>query len=621
MSLLAEISTERNKKQNQIEELKAKVSFKEAYDKISHYAANGYESISDEDKKFTLKSFGIFDRPATPGLFMLRVRIPSGRLSVKQALVLSQVAKKYAKNYIDITTRAQVELRYLKIEDMPQILKELKDAGITTFQTGVDNFRNIVADPLNGYAFDSFIDTSSELSEIQNIFLENFDWVSVLPRKFNIAINGSSTNRCNVFGQDLGFTLAQKDGVYGYNVYLGGKVGAAAQSADIFVKQGEAAKFFVYLSTFFRELGFRDNRNKNRLKFMIDAVGMDKFVDELQEFSNTKFEKAGKTISLGDGGDNGGKTQLKDGFFAHLLAVPSGVFDGDKLAEYAELCEKHGGHSLNFTVEQNLYAIGVNSSFADNTQKASIFHTNLIACAGTKHCPFGVIPNKPDAIECADYLYERFGDVGGKLRQYWSACPKGCGIHGLGDIGAVGTKVARNKEVHLGVDIYLGGSMKSQHEGKLLVKGSLLSEAKEYIAEAVELYIQDRSEQDSFEEYFEKLSPALSAQCISFAVRLNTALQRKGLNTLKLKDLQKYASGKKEEAEIYAIGTHLYGAIFGEEPQEKSIFAAILKSDAPKNKKPQIDMSSLPALGVVAVNMTTPSKYKVFSEIATELEI
>ncbi len=621
MSLLAEISTERNKKQNQIEELKAKVSFKEAYDKISHYAANGYESISDEDKKFTLKSFGIFDRPATPGLFMLRVRIPSGRLSVKQALVLSQVAKKYAKNYIDITTRAQVELRYLKIEDMPQILKELKDAGITTFQTGVDNFRNIVADPLNGYAFDSFIDTSSELSEIQNIFLENFDWVSVLPRKFNIAINGSSTNRCNVFGQDLGFTLAQKDGVYGYNVYLGGKVGAAAQNADIFVKQGEAAKFFVYLSTFFRELGFRDNRNKNRLKFMIDAVGIDKFVDELQEFSNTKFEKAGKTISLGDGGDNGGKTQLKDGSFAHLLAVPSGVFDGDKLAKYAELCEKHGGHSLNFTVEQNLYAIGVNSSFADNTQKASIFHTNLIACAGTEHCPFGVIPNKPDAIECADYLYERFGDVGGKIRQYWSACPKGCGIHGLGDIGAVGTKVARNKEVHLGVDIYLGGSMKSQHEGKLLVKGSLLSEAKEYIAEAVELYIQDRSEQDSFEEYFEKLSPALSAQCISFVVRLNTALQRKGLNALKLKDLQKYASGKKEEAEIYAIGTHLYGAIFGEEPQEKSIFAAILKSDAPKNKKPQIDISSLPALGVVAVNMATPSKYKVFSEIAIELEI
>jgi ferredoxin-nitrite reductase len=619
--LLAEISKERNKKQNQIEELKAKTSFKEAYERLSYYAEHGYESISEDDKKFTLKSFGIFDRPATPGLFMLRIRIPSGRLNIQQTGVLAKIAKKYAKNYIDITTRAQIELRYIRIEDIPNIISTLSAVGISTFQTGVDNFRNIVCDPLNGYAYDSYLDTSAELLQIQNIFLGEFDWVSALPRKFNIAINGSSTNRCNVFGQDLGFTLAIKDGVYGYNVYLGGKVGAAAQNADIFVKYGEATKFFTHLANFYREFGFRDNRNKNRLKYMIDAVGMEKFRSELEEFANDKFEKSGKTISLGDGGDNGGKMQLKDGSFAYLLAVPSGIMSGDKLFEYAQLCKKSGGHSINFTVEQNIYAIGVDGDFGQKVQNTSIFHTNLIACAGTEHCPFGVIPNKPDAIECADYLESRFGNVGGKIRQYWSACPKGCGIHGLGDIGVVGTKVARNKEVHLGVDIYIGGSMKSQDEGKLLVKGALLTEAKEYIAEAIELYLSDKQDKESFEEYFKKLSLGVSSQCVSFAVRLNVLLHKNGLSALKLKKLEQYGCGKKEEAEIYAIGRHLYEAIFGSQPQEKSIFTAIIKGERPKAQKQSIDISAVANLGAVVANMVTPSTYQVFSEIASELGI
>ncbi len=621
MGLLAEISTERNKKQNQIEELKAKTSFKEAYERLSYYAKHGYESISEDDKKFTLKSFGIFDRPATPELFMLRVRIPSGRLSVQQAVALAEIAKRYAKGYIDITTRAQVELRYIKIEEILEILSALSDIGITTFQTGVDNFRNIVSDPLNGYAYDSYIDTMPELLQIQNIFLGNFDWVSVLPRKFNIAINGSSTNRCNVFGQDLGFTLAIKDGVYGYNVYLGGKVAAAAQNADIFVKKGEAPEFFIHLANLFREFGFRDNRNKNRLKYMIDAVGIEKFRSELEEFANCKFEKSGKTLSVNDGGDNYGKTELKDGSFAYLLPIPSGVFSADKLLEYTKLCEDFGGHSINFTVEQNLYVIGVDENFKQKAPKASIFHTNLVACAGIEHCPFGVIPNKPDAIECANYLESRFGDVSGKIRQYWSACPKGCGLHGLGDIGVVGTKIARNKEVHLGVDIYIGGSLRTQEEGKLLAKGVLLAEAKEFVAEAVELYLSDKKEKESFEEYCERLLFSVSSQCISFTVRLNTLLHKNGLSALKIKELNRFGCGKKEEAEVYAIGRHLYEAIFGNKPQEKSLFAAIIKGEAPKNKKSTIDISGIPALGEVVTNMAIPSKYLVFSEVASELGI
>ncbi|HRF56117.1 MAG TPA: ferredoxin--nitrite reductase [Campylobacterales bacterium] len=620
MSLLAEISHERNKKQNAIEELKSRLDFKAAFEKLSHYAERGYDSIGEEDKKFTLKSFGIFDRPATPGLFMLRVRIPAGRISIEQAKTIAKIASRYAKDYIDITTRAQIELRYIAIEDIVQILDELSSVGICSFQTGVDNFRNIVCDPLSGFAFDSYIDTSSELFAMQEIFLGDFEWVSALPRKFNIGINGSVNNRCNIFGQDLGFTLASKDGIYGYNVMLGGKVGAAAQNADIFIQKGEAAPFFEKLAMFFREFGFRDNRNKNRLKFMIDSVGIDRFRAELEEYADRKFEQSGKTMLYGDGGDTRGKTALKNDSFAYLLPVPSGVFSAQKLLKAAEFCEQFGGHSLNFTIEQNIYLLGVKGNFEQKSEKSSIFHANLIACAGTEHCPFGVIPNKPDAIECAEYLAKRFGEQGGKIRQYWSACPKGCGIHQVGDVGLVGTKVSRNKETLLGVDIYIGGSLSSQKEGKLLVKGALLGEAKEFVAEAVEIYLENKISNESFERQFSSLSLLLSSQCISFIVRFNTLLHRNGLQGLKLKELSKFACGKKEDGELFFIGTYLFESIFAESPYEKTSLFGV-KLGKQKTLKPKITITQIPSLAEVIKNMATPSYYEVFSEVATELQI
>ncbi len=133
---------------------------------------------------------------------MIRVRIPGGKLTYKQAKKLGEVAQKYGNDYIDLTTRMQVELRFITIENLPTVLKELESVGILTFQTGVDNFRNIVQDPLDGVAFDNVIETWDILQKIQGIFLKKEEWICKLPRKFNIGINGSYSNRCNIYGHD-----------------------------------------------------------------------------------------------------------------------------------------------------------------------------------------------------------------------------------------------------------------------------------------------------------------------------------------------------------------------------------------------------------------------------------
>ena len=273
MEAIAKISATRNKKVNKLELLKPLRSIDEAYAKIADYAKSGYESIEPHDMDFFLKCFGIFDRPQTPGLFMMRVRIPGGQLSTGQAAALGIIATKYGNDYIDITTRMQIEFRYLKIEDMPAILAGLDAIGISSYQTGVDNFRNILNDPLDGEAFDNVIPCQKLLMDMQEIFYKNNDWIGSLPRKFNIGILGSYSNRNNIYGQDCCFVLALKDGEYGFNVYLGGRVGEIAQDANIFVKIDEAKPFLEALITIFKTYGFRDNRNKNRLHFFIETIG------------------------------------------------------------------------------------------------------------------------------------------------------------------------------------------------------------------------------------------------------------------------------------------------------------------------------------------------------------
>ncbi len=211
MTSLSQANEARSAKRHKIETIKDSFSAKEAWERLIGYSKTGYDSITEDDKDFVLKSFGVFDRPATPGRFMIRVRVAGGILSVQQARVLAHVAKRFGKDYIDITTRMQIELRYITIEDMPEALALLESVGLTSYQTGVDNFRNIIIDPLDGLAMDNIIPCVNIMNEIQAVFLKNDDWITTMPRKFNIGISGSLSNRCNIFGQDFALALAHAE--------------------------------------------------------------------------------------------------------------------------------------------------------------------------------------------------------------------------------------------------------------------------------------------------------------------------------------------------------------------------------------------------------------------------
>jgi len=634
MSALQLAFEARNKKQNKIEKIKDLKTPKEAYEQLEVYAKEGYDAIPQEDLAYFLKCFGIYDRPATPKQFMIRVRIPGGQLSFEQALIIGELARDYGNDYIDITTRMQVEFRYLDIENIPTIFKKLESVGISSYQTGVDNFRNILNDPLDEKAFDNILPSQRLLNKIQSIFLQDYKWISALPRKFNTGITGSLANRSNVYGQDCALVLAQKNGCFGYNLYLGGKVGRIAKSANIFLKdEDEVIAMYKTLITLFRDFGFRDNRNKNRLHFLIESVGMQTMAEAIRSHAGIDFATAGETMTRMDNNDpDQGRVQLKDGTFALHVVIPSGVFTGSRMIEVAELSKKHGSGEIRLDVEQSLYILGVANETIEALLKEPFFETyksvntpyfnHMIACAGTEHCPFGVIPNKPDAIEMSQYLSDVVPLEEGRVRMYWSACVKGCGIHGVGDIGFEGCKAKVDGVNEFGVHILVGGKLTGVgEEGYSVIKSAPLRYAKYYVESLMLEYRHLKKPQESFEQFHERVLSFYTSASIGFIMKLQAYLRSKNID-INVGFSLHVKSGKEEMFEVFEFGRKLYHALIGSEPYSAyNSFSPAIKEvfQAPKKIDSSIDENISEM--VYKMLTTTEDKAETFSELESYIKL
>ena len=637
MEALQKAYEARAKKVNKIEKVKELKNPQEAFDRLQEYAEGGYESIPDEDKKYFLKCFGIYYRPATPERFMLKLRIPGGFLNSAQAKVIGECAKEFGKDYIDLTTRQQCELRYLKIEDLPTILDRLKVVGVDAYQTGVDNIRSIMCDPLDDMGFDNVLPSHKTLLKLQDKFLYSPEWISTLPRKFNTAITGSLSNRCNIFCHDASFVLAQKDGVYGYNMYLGGKVGVVAKNADIFLaNEEEVIKAFESIIDIFKRFGFRDNRNKNRLYFLLESVGIEKMASAIRENAGIDFATAGETMTQMDFNDpDQGKVQLRDGSFGIHIVVPSGIFSGSAMMEVATLSDKYGNREIRFDMEQSIYILGVKDT--DSLLQEEFFKTyknidspylnHLIACAGTEHCPFGVIENKNDAINMAKYLEEAVPLETGKVRMYWSACVKGCGIHGLADIGFEGCKTKVNGEAEGGVNISLGGKLVSEGvEGHTVLKSAPLRYANFYVQTLMIEYKKHKKHKkpsESFESFSDRVLKQYTSANIGFIMKLGAYLREKNID-IDMGFIDKTTTGKNEEFEVFELGRRLYYKLTKKEAYSAySRFTNVLKNEKLENiRELAVDVDeNLALLCEKILDFKEENRAVVFSELSDFIKL
>ena len=627
----------RSKKVNKVEITKALKDPMDVYGKLEDIAAAGYNSLTKEDSSYFLKCFGLFDKGED---FMLRVRVPVGQLSNEQALCIGRVAKKYANDYIDISTRMQIVLRYIKIENIAKVLQELKEAGLTTFQTAADNTRNSVSDPLDGLAYDSIIETKSIVDRMEKQFIENPEWISTLPRKFNTGILGSLSNSCNIFGHDCCFVLAQKDGIFGFNVFLGARVGVQAKDADIFVTANEVPAFYEALLNIFKKYGYRDNRNKNRLHFLLQDVGIPAFINAVKKEANQSFETAGITmvqsqnIALG-----ANKVLLKDGTFAYKVIVPSGIFSGTDLIDAATTAQTFGSGDIRLTYDQNLYIINVSQTNLRTLEESkfikkyaqynNLYFQDMIACAGTHTCSFGVIPNKPDAIDMAHFLNSEIAIENANVRMNWSACPKGCGVHGIADIGFEGCKAKDSNGNRVdGVHIFVGGKItREAKEAHVLHKSLPITEAKHHVKYLLKTYAKHKQRAETYEAFDDRfLSRNYSFQALGFFTKINYILNDKLDLNIEFDLNAEPKSSKREEYELFTFGLKLFTLLTGEKR-----FQAVtgLKPTLVRPRKISRDEVSrlnpkVPAkLSEIIYNMTHENqaeRAQVFSELIVALK-
>ena len=284
---------------NKIEVIKSERDGLKIKEDIARFAKEGWESISEDDIQ-RLKWYGLFLRNPTPGYFMQRVRIPNGICFSHQVKSLCNIAKKFGNGIIDITTRQQVQLRHLKIDDVPKIFKIQEEVGLTSIQTGLDNIRNIMGCPVAGLSPKEKVDAYSQVKALTEHISGNLEF-SNLPRKFNIAITGCADDCVHAETQDLALVPAVQElagnPVYGFNVLVGGKLGSGgyriATSLDVFVMPEDVVKICSAIIILFRDHGSREVRSKNRLAFLIEEWGEEKFRIALQDKLNAPLIPAG----------------------------------------------------------------------------------------------------------------------------------------------------------------------------------------------------------------------------------------------------------------------------------------------------------------------------------------
>jgi len=476
---------------NKFEKFKAEKDGLAVKAELEKFAAIGWEAMDETDREHRLKWLGVFFRPVTPGKFMLRLRLPNGILTSTQMRVLGEVVQRYGSDgNADITTRQNLQLRGIRIEDVPEIFQRLQAVGLTSVQSGMDNVRNITGDPTAGIDAEELFDTRELVRQVQDMITKRGEGNSEftnLPRKFNIAITGGRDNSVHAEINDLAFIPAYKDNRFGFNVLVGGFFSAKrcdpAIPLNTWVAPEDVVAVCRAVLEVYRDNGLRANRQKARLMWLIDEWGVDNFRSAVeQQLGKPLLPAAAKDEIDWEKQDHIGLFRQKQpGLYYVGLHVPVGRLYASEMFELARLAQVYGSGELRLTVEQNVIIPNIPDSrleaflaqpllqrFSINPQSLS---RSLVSCTGAQFCNFALIETKNRALAMIQALEAEL-DFPQAVRIHWTGCPNSCGQPQVADIGLMGTKVRKNGKAAEGVDIYLGGKVgKDAHLGSCAMKG------------------------------------------------------------------------------------------------------------------------------------------------------
>lgn len=493
-------------KLNKVEQLKLKKSPLSLIHDIYRWAEEGFDAIPPEYYDL-FKWHGFFYRKQNPGTFMLRTRISNGVLSSSQVRALAEISRDYGRSEGDFTTRQNIQLRWITIENMPTILEKLHAVGLGSQQTGMDNYRNVTGCPVTGLNPHELIPTQ-KLATTTALSLLGPDFENI-PRKFNISVNGCRLDCTHAKTNDIGMTPAiMQTGTHtvaGFNVVVGGHMGGKdphmAIPLDAFVRPMQVPALCRAILSVFRDNGQREKRAKTRMWYLIDDWGLGKFRDEVMRVMGEELPTEGvcqlyKNPDMLEQDHVGVHPQMQDGLSYVGMVVPTGRLQADQLFDLANLADRYGSREVRLTNDQNVIIPNVPTEKVEDLLAEPLLHEwspspsgivrGLVTCTGIDYCHFALNDTKGLSLQIARKLEERLPDTDKVIRLNVSGCVHACGRHRSSELGMEATRLRVDGEVIDGFNIYEGGSLGEDAQlGAETHKKATLEETADLLADAI----------------------------------------------------------------------------------------------------------------------------------------
>ena len=521
-------------KAQRAERLKGQLNPWSAYAEIERFAREGWDSIPPEWLNTYFRWWGIYTQGDGMGAIggtggegkavqylLVRIRIPNGLLTSRQTSRIADLAERFARGVADITVRQNIQLHWVRIEDLPAIIQGLSEVGISTLGSCGDVTRNVTGCPVAGVDADEIAD-ASPLVEATTAMLNGSPEFYNLPRKFKVSITG-----CRVWCSypeinDVGLTALRHPctGLTGFSVRVGGGLSTdphLSKRLDAFVPWQQAPAVVKGIGEIFRDSDvLRQSREKARLKFLFLHHGwtVERFQAELERRLGEKLEPAVPEIAPDDVYRDhvGIHAQKQDGLAYVGIAVLRGRLTSGQLRAVAHLAERYGSGDLRATGMQNLLVLNVPRSLADELARelealglridASPFWRGTIACTGTEFCKIALTETKGFARRLVTDLESRLPGFEQHLKIHVTGCPNSCGQHWIADLGLEGKKVKVDGRL---VDAYyfcVGGAV-GAHEAVARPVGYRVAatEVPAAIERLLRVYLAERRPGENFRQF------------------------------------------------------------------------------------------------------------------------
>jgi sulfite reductase (ferredoxin) len=476
-----------------VERLKRAANPWDGLEEIRRFAREGFQTIPPEWIGTYFRWWGVYTQGDGAGVtggtggvgkalqrFMVRIRIANGMMTSHQLRAIADLTRLHANGIADLTVRQNIQLHWVTIESLPEVLDGLWKVGLNTTGACGDVVRNVTGCPVAGVDHDEIVDASPLVHEVSQLLAGNAEFYN-LPRKFKISITGcrvwcpypeindiglTAITRTVDGKPEVGFSLRVAGGL-STDPYLGARLNA-------FVRWNQVVPVVKGIAELFRDSDvLREHRERARLKFLFLRHGwtVERFQQELEDRIGFQLDPAVEEHAPDDVyRDHVGMHAQKQPGLSYVGAVVlRGRITAEQMQSAADLAERYAGGELRATNMQNLIVVNVPTINADALAtelnaigfqvKGSAFARGTIACSGTEFCKLAITETKSFSRWLVDELEERLPGFDQHLKLHVTGCPNSCGQHWIADIGIEGKKIKTNDQM---VDAYyfcVGGAL------------------------------------------------------------------------------------------------------------------------------------------------------------------